>query len=168
MAEADPEEEIGYRVAWQADDERIQNDAIGFWRSHGLLQPKADPKLRAAQLCVVAYAGDTLVGVSTIQVRPLAMLKGERFAMFRCAASPGLRRAGVATQLAARSRRVIETWAATVPERRILGMACVVQGGELAAKQMHPIWPQSGLNLIGYNTVGQQVRIAWFAHATVR
>lgn len=165
MAGAD---EITYRVAWQLGDERIQADAIGFWRSHGLLPPKADPMLRAAQLCIVAYEGDALVAVSTIQVRPLAMMKGERFAMFRCAATPGLRRAGLATQLAARSRREIEAWAATVPERRILGMACVVQGEELMAKQMHPIWPQSGMNLIGYNTTGQQVRIAWFAHATVR
>jgi len=161
------DQEISYRVAWQAGDERIHNDAIAFWRANGLLPPKADPKLRAAQLCVVAYAGETLAAVSTIQVRPLAMMKGERFAMFRCAAAPQLRQAGLATQMAARSRRVIEAWAASVPERRILGMACVVQGGELAAKQMHPIWPQSGMNLVGYNTVGQQVRIAWFAHATV-
>jgi hypothetical protein len=160
--------DIDYRVAWQVRDPQIEADAIAFWRTHGLLPPKADPKLRAAQLCIVAYLEDVLVAVSTIQVRPLAMMKGERFAMFRCAATPGLRRGGLATQLAARSRQVTEAWSAGVPERRILGMACVVQGPELAAKQEHPIWPLSGMNLAGYNGLGQQVRIAWFAHATVR
>lgn len=161
-------DEIDYRVAWLARDEQIHGDAVAFWREHGLLPPKADPALRAAQLCVVAYEAERLVAVSTIQVRPLAMMKGERFAMFRCAATPGARRAGLATQLAARCRKVTEAWSATVPERRILGMACVVQGAELAAKQEHPIWPISGMNLVGYNNAGQQVRIAWFAHATVR
>jgi hypothetical protein len=158
--------EITYREVWQQGDARAQDDAIAFWRGQNLLPAKADHRLRAAQLCVVAYEGDQMIAVSTINVRNMVMLKG-KFAMFRCAASPDHRRGGLATQMAARSRRVIEAWSAQHLDRQILGMACVVQGPELSAKKSSPIWPQSGMNLAGYNNAGQQIRVAWFAHAVV-
>lgn len=158
--------EVDYRGVWQAADTRTRVDAMNFWTEYDLLNKAADPAARAAQLCVIAYEDGAVVGVATAQIRPLELLKG-RFAMFRCAVAPGRRRRGVATALAVRSRGVLEAWALANPEREVLGMACVVLGPELQAKQAQALWPLSGLGLVGYTEAGAQVRVAWFSHTMV-
>ena len=48
-----------------------------------------------------------------------------------------------------------------------MGMGCLVQGVELSAKKAQPIWPISGLRLVGYSDQGDQIRVVWFKHARV-
>jgi hypothetical protein len=159
--------ETRYRPVWLAVDTPTQVEVMTFWSRHGFLPRGADPAARIAQLCVLAHADDgVLVGVSTIQIRPVALLRA-RLAMFRCAVAPDRRRAGVATQLVVRSKAVLEAWALANPEREVLGMGCVVQGAELETKQSQPLWPLSELGVAGFNARGEQLRVAWFAHAMV-
>ena len=158
--------EVSYRAVWQASDTRSQVEAMRFWADNGLLRRGVDPAARAAGLCLLAYDAGAVVGLATAQIRPLALLR-RRFAMFRCAVAPDHRRRGVATELAVRSRQVLQAWALAHPEREVAGMACVVRGAELAVKQAQPLWPRSGLGLVGYDGAGAQIRIAWFDHATV-
>ncbi len=157
---------LTYRTVWQARDTAAQVGAMKFWADNSLLPANVDQATRAAQLCVMAYDGADVVGVATVRVRPLELLKAD-FALFRCAVAPAHRRRGIATELAARSRDALENWAIEHPKRGVRGMACIVLGAELEAKQTQPRWPRSGLDLIGYDANGAQVRIAWFEHARV-
>jgi ribosomal protein S18 acetylase RimI-like enzyme len=159
-------EEVRYRAVWQATDTKIQVEAMKLWSDNGLLPANANPAARAAQLCVLADRGGEVVGLSTVQIRPFGALKG-RFAVFRCAVAPDHRRQGVATQLAVRSRQALEAWSLANPDQDIQGMACVVRGAELAQKQSQPLWPLSGFGLIGFDSAGNQVRVAWFDHSLV-
>jgi hypothetical protein len=57
--------EITYKVAWMKDNEKIVEDAIALWTEMGALQQQVNGKQRAKMLCVVAYDGEKLIGVST-------------------------------------------------------------------------------------------------------
>ena len=158
--------EVSYRPVWLAADTADQVAAMKFWRDHDLVAGARDLSARAAQLCVLAMAGGEVIGVSTARIRPIEIMK-RRFAIFRCAVAPDWRRQGVAAELAVRSRQVLEPWALANPDQDVQGMACLVIGEELKAKQTQPIWPRSGLALVGYDTSGNQLRVAWFATAMV-
>lgn len=159
-------EDIGIIQAWRRDDPRPVADAKAFWRQLGLPQDVIEE--RAAELCIVAYLGDTLAGVSTARLAEFAPLKG-RFAHMRCAVSPAARRKDVAARIMGHTRTVLEAWAADNPEEKLLGMIAVLQSHELREKQREPLWPIYGidLNLIGYTPRGEQVRVGWFRHARV-
>jgi hypothetical protein len=158
--------DVSYRSVWQAADTQVQVGAMKFWTDHGLLPREANPAARVAQLCVLADRGGEVIGLSTVQIRPFDAVKS-RLAVFRCAVAPGERRQGVATQLAVRSRQALEAWSLANPDQRIQGMACLILGPELAEKQSQPLWPLSGLGLIGYDSSGTQIRVAWFDHSLV-
>lgn len=158
--------EVVYKTVWQDVDMTTRDDAIGFWRRLSILPRKVDERARANQLCVMAYEDGVVMGVSTILIRQMPMVR-QRFAMFRCAVDPTLRRAGLAGQLAARCRDVLEAWSAANPQQRVMGMGCVVQGAELEAKKTQPYWPLSRMALAGYNDRGEQIRLVWFSHVSV-
>jgi ribosomal protein S18 acetylase RimI-like enzyme len=158
--------DIRYRAVWQATDTAAQIGAMTFWTDNALLPPNANPMARTAQLCVLAEANGAVVGVSTAQVRSLEILRA-RLALYRCAVAPEFRRRGVATQLTVRSRQALEAWSVAHPDQQVQGMVCVVRGEALAAKRSQPLWPLSGLGLIGYEASGEQIRVAWFDHSLV-
>jgi len=158
--------ELRYRSVWQATDTADQVGAMKFWRDNELITGARDLAPRAAQLCVLAYDASEIVGVATARVRAFELMK-RRFAIFRCSVAPAWRRRGVATELAARSRDVLQAWALANPDQDVQGMACIVLGEELKVKQSEPIWPRSGLALVGYDDADHQVRVAWFDKAAV-
>ena len=152
--------------AWQKQDFALETAAIGFWRSIGVLPSRVDERERARQLCVIAYAEGEVAGLATLVLRVIPQVKS-KLAMFRCSVSPVHRRLGVAAALAVASRDISQAWAREHPEQELKGMGCVVQGAELSEKKEQAIWPLSGLNLVGYNTRGEQIRVVWFKGATV-
>ena len=159
-------EELRFIQAWRRDDPRCVADAKAFWRQMGMADDVADQ--RAGELCVVAYLGDTLAGVSTAKPGEFPPLKA-RFVHLRCAVSPAARRKDVAARIIGHTRTVLEAWAADNPDEKLVGMLAVLQSHELREKQREPIWPIYGidLNLIGYTTHGEQIRVGWFRHARV-
>jgi hypothetical protein len=159
-------EELRYVQAWRRDDARCVADAKAFWRQMGM--PDDEAVQRAKELCVVAYQGDALAGVSTGKLGEFPPLKA-RFVHLRCAVSPAARRKDVAARIIGHTRIVLESWAADHPQEKLMGMLAVLQANELREKQREPIWPIYGidLNLIGYTAHGEQIRVGWFRHARV-
>jgi hypothetical protein len=157
--------DITFRPAWGLDDPVIIRDAKELWLSLGALWPR-EVDQRASQLCAAAYVGNTLVGVSTAYLDDLAILKS-RFAFFRCVVSPQHRRQWVSYRLAPYSRDVLEKWSLANPDEKVMGMVAVIQGENYKERQHEPVWPRSTLNVVGYTKLGDQIRVAWFKHASV-
>lgn len=157
--------DITFRPAWGLDDPVIVRDAKELWLRLGVLRPQGVDQ-RVSELCAAAYVGNTMVGVSTAYLADLAILKS-RFAFFRCAVSTEHRRQWVSYRLAPYSRDVLEKWSLANPDEKIMGMAAVIEGGNYKERQREPVWPRSTLNVVGYNELGDQIRVAWFKHARV-
>ncbi|MGZ8337543.1 MAG: hypothetical protein ACXWU1_12860, partial [Allosphingosinicella sp.] len=157
---------VDLRPAWRLDDPEIEQDAIAFWSRLSLLGAGTDPARRAKELVAAAYQSDRLVGVATAWLERLEQLRG-RFAVYRCAVDPDSRRHLVSTALTVFARDVLERWSVAHPGERVLGLAAVIESRSLVERQKYPVWENTGLNLVGYDRDGRQVRVAWFAHARV-
>jgi GNAT superfamily N-acetyltransferase len=159
--------ELSLVRAWQAHDPAIAADAIALWRRLDALPAAAPPEERVKELCAAAYLGDEMVGVSTIALGPLRLLKG-RFGLFRCLVVPEHRHQGVGRKLVVYSRALLAEWSKDHPEEKVLGMAAIVESTKLDALGKNPVWTAPGvhgLTLIGYTAGGRQIRVSWFEHA---
>lgn len=151
--------------AWQRRDETIERDAIEFWTRLAILPPGTDPATRARELVTIARHGSALTGVATASIEALPALRA-RFAMLRCAVAPSYRRSRLASELIASSQPVLERWSLENPAALLQGIGIILEA-DLGDKAREPVWPRSGLTLIGYSPQGKQIRVAWFGHARV-
>ncbi|MGH7023794.1 MAG: hypothetical protein ACREEB_09410 [Caulobacteraceae bacterium] len=154
---------------WRARDQAVEADAKELWRQLSVLPEGVDPDLRAEEILSLAYVDDTLAAVSTAFIREIEFLKA-RFAMLRCIVAPAWRHHNIARVITGHSKGVLEAWSQAHPEERVMGMAGVVQNAEILRNPNIgglPIWPTSGLTLVGYTPKGEQIRVAWFEHARV-
>ena len=108
--------DLEFRTAWQRQDLNLQETAIDFWSSLGILPTQVNAQDRAQELCVVAYADDLVAGVSTAVVAELPQLRN-RFAFMRCAVAPGRRGQHIATALTQQSARVLSSWSEANPDK---------------------------------------------------
>jgi len=150
------------RPAWRRDDPEMTADAIAFWRRLSLLPAGVTPEERAKELAAAAYRDGALAAVTTLQLGRLDQVRA-RVAMLRGATDPDHRRSHVAQALAIYTRDLIERWSAEHPEERIAGMGAVIESANLRGREKEPVWPTTGLNLIGYTPEGRQLRLYWFA-----
>ena len=151
--------------AWRRDAETIERQAIQFWKSLSILPPGVDPAARAKELIAIAHHGNEFAGVATATLDELPFLRA-RFAMFRCAVAPQFRGSRLASELTIYAKPLLEQWSREHAEERVQGMAVVLEAN-LGDKSKKPVWPASGLTLVGYSAQGLQVRVAWFEHARV-
>ena len=114
------------RVAWRRNDFAMERDAELFWTNHKVLPRDTIISERLKELCVLAYSGEQLVGVSTAGVRQVAFL-GVRLAIFRCAISPESRGQRLSYAMMTRAREAIEEWSAAHREEEVMGMATIAQ-----------------------------------------
>eukprot|EP00568_Trieres_chinensis_P011423 CAMPEP_0183308202 /NCGR_PEP_ID=MMETSP0160_2-20130417/20413_1 /TAXON_ID=2839 ORGANISM="Odontella Sinensis, Strain Grunow 1884" /NCGR_SAMPLE_ID=MMETSP0160_2 /ASSEMBLY_ACC=CAM_ASM_000250 /LENGTH=194 /DNA_ID=CAMNT_0025471987 /DNA_START=86 /DNA_END=667 /DNA_ORIENTATION=+ len=157
---------VSYRSVWKRRIEpEVRDDVIKLWKANGLLPPGVSVADRLSELCVVAYEGQTLIGVSTV-VLDMMRCVGVRAGFFRCSVSPTHRKRNVATELTVRSKVVLEAWSLINPDEAVMGLGVVVESPQLSSKSREPVWPRSGLTLVGYREE-KQIRIAWFEHSTV-
>lgn len=89
-----------------------------------------------------------------------------RMAMYRCAASPSFRRSPCSLQVTNESRELMEQWSLEHPEEGVMGLAAAIESKLLARHMPSVFWPAE-LIFMGYMPNGQQLRVAWFKHATV-
>ncbi|MGK3733694.1 MAG: hypothetical protein ACI8RD_005960 [Bacillariaceae sp.] len=157
--------EITYKVAWMKDNEKIVEDAIALWTEMGALQQQVNGKQRAKMLCVVAYDGEKLIGVSTIGVypQPQVMVKA---AHFRCLIRPAYRKRNIATELALRCLQTTEEWSKENPALKIMCYTIRVETQLLFPKCRKPTW-HNKMTFIGYSEQGLPVYIYWFKHAFI-
>lgn len=158
---------INYVTAWKRDDPKQAADAKAFWDSIEQPSETADDQLR--ELCVLAYCDDRVVGATAVKFIDYPLFRA-KFAFFRCAVAPEFRRKYTATFLVRHTLTVMEAWSLEHPEADIQGIAAIFQAWELESKAIHPHWPDFNihLNLAGYTSKGEQVRVAWFRHARLK
>jgi len=149
---------------WRLHDANIERQAIQFWNTLKILPAGVDAAARAKELLIVAHRGEQLAGVATATIDDLPFVKS-RFAMFRCSVAPEHRRSGVGQEMLVRAKPMLEEWSLAHPEMQVKGMGIVLEAE--VARATEPVWPLTGLTLAGYSPRGQQIRIAWFAHARV-
>lgn len=154
---------ISYKVAWQKKDEKIMLDACSIWAEMGAIKEPSQGMKRAQLLCVVAYDGDKLVAVSTIEVgmQPQVYAK---VCYFRCVVRPEYRRRHIATELANRCLVVTEEWSKENPSYQVMAFVIRVESTNLLMKTYKPVW-NNKLNFIGYSQQGLPLYLRWFQHA---
>jgi hypothetical protein len=157
---------VEWRPAWRLRDPVIETDAKALWERLSLLPTGVDLDQRAEELVCAAYVDGEIAGAATAFVRDIDFLKA-RFAMFRCAVDPKFRAHSIARKIAGVSKDILQTWAFETTEDEVLGMATVVQSADIQAKSRSAIWRTSGLVLVGYTDMGEQIRVAWFDHARI-
>jgi GNAT superfamily N-acetyltransferase len=150
------------RKAWRRDDPEVEADAIEFWTRLGLLPNDVSPEQRAKELIAAAYKDGRLVAVSTARIEQVDFLKA-RFAMIRGATDPDFRRSNAQLALAEPSREALEDWARANPDERYAGGIAFVDPREWGDFARLPVWPESELQLVGYDQRGRQIRVRWFA-----
>lgn len=153
-----------YAWVWRKAEPKVVEQAVALWTSLGALPPGVDPFERARELCAVAYMDGEMVGVATVDVRH-SPLVGAKIGFMRALVAPQARRHRVAWDLVVQAYKDLEAWAAENPDEKMMGMGVVIQSRALAEFSRQPVWPQTGLTVIGYTKTGQQIRVAWFKHA---
>jgi len=86
--------------------------------------------------------------------------------MYRCAAAPSFRRSPFSLQVTEESRKLMEQWSLGNPQEGVMGLAAAIESRLLARHMPSVFWPAE-LIFMGYMPNGQQLRVAWFKHATV-
>jgi hypothetical protein len=154
------------RPAWRLGDGEIELAARAFWRRLNILPAGVRPEDRVKELCSVAFLNGEVAGLSTTVIEPVPFLRS-RLAMLRVAVDPAHRRRLIAVELTRHTGDHLEQWSLDHPAEDVKGLAAILQSSAFQAHQKSPVWPRSGLVLVGYTTDGQQFRVRWFNHAVV-
>jgi len=162
----EPNPDIELRSAWQLNDPAIERDAELFWLANRMLPAGVDAGKRLPELCAVAYRGDQAIAVSTASIRLIDFLRC-KLAMYRVLVSRDARIQDIASRLAVYSRDLLEAWSRDNPDQQVMGMGAVIQSRDLVKNIPEAVWPDTKLAFIGYTQEGYQMRVFWFAHATV-
>jgi hypothetical protein len=110
-----------------------------------------------------------LVAVSTVHLLDYARLRS-RFFYYRTTVDPNLRQQRLAWRLCAFCYREMAEWARSHPEEKLKGLLITIEADKLfRASRRFPVISGDGVNFIfvGYTHSGQQIRVAWFANATI-
>ncbi|MGV8995927.1 MAG: hypothetical protein ACOH12_03155 [Parvibaculaceae bacterium] len=152
-----------YVTAWRKNDPKLEADATRFWEAHELLPAGKTAEDRIKELAVLAYDGEQVIGVSTVNIRYFDMLR-QKFAFFREAIAPDYRLQSAGRDLTVQTRKAIEAYALAHLEEEIAGLAAILQAPGIGKRA---IGRQGRLALIGYTDFNEQVRVAWFDHFRV-
>ncbi len=158
--------ELTYRPAWQRHEPLIERDAEQFWLANNALPPGTSAETRLSELCAAAYSENQMVAVSTASIRMIGFLRC-KLAMFRVLVAPDVRIQEVASKLAVYSRDLLEAWSKENIDQGVMGLGAVIQSRVLVKNIPEAVYPDTKLAFIGYTQEGYQMRVYWFAHATV-
>jgi GNAT superfamily N-acetyltransferase len=151
------------RPAWRRNDPVIEADAIAFWRRLDILPSGVAPEERARELVAIAYKDGLVVGVHTVTLDRLEIVRA-RLAMLRTAVDPEHRRGHVSMALSIYTRELLELWSIDHPEERLAGLGAIIEGPNLFDRAREPFWPKTRFGVVGYTKEGRQVRVSWFEH----
>ncbi|MGV8995923.1 MAG: hypothetical protein ACOH12_03135 [Parvibaculaceae bacterium] len=154
---------ISFVPAWKKNDPKLEEDAINLWAQLKALTPDTKPEERAKSLAVVAYDGDEVAALSTLEVQYFEQLR-QKFAFVRVLVAPSSRMQQMSTNMMRQTRAVIEAYALEQPEEQIAGMGAVFQHKGMGRT---PIGAGGRTVLVGYTKRGYQLRVAWFDHFMV-
>lgn len=154
---------VTFVTAWKKSDPKLEADVIALWREMDALPKDESTDKRVKQIAVLAYDGDRLAGISSLQVHAIPQLR-QKFAFVRELIHPDYRKNLIARTLVKHTRDMIETYALHHPKEAIAGLAAVFQTPHLGKRA---IGLESGMGLIGYTDKHEQIRAGWFEHFMV-
>jgi hypothetical protein len=126
-----------------------------------LLPEGVDPARRAKELIAAAYKDGRLAAVATATLGRIDFLRA-RFAIIRGATAPEFRRSHAQLSLSAPGRAAMHAWSRQHPEEKYAGAIVFVDRGEWGDFCRLPVWPESDLEVVGYDQHGRQIRARWF------
>jgi hypothetical protein len=137
---------------------------VRFWTVHGLLD-EATARARLPEVVCVATGGDgEVVGVNTVFAERVPLIGGRRFWMYNSALLASA--AGAAPELLRTAFRALD--AAYVPDGdEPVGLCLLVGDREELRRRPEAEWTDPRLVYAGYLPDGRQVRIGYFAGATI-
>lgn len=154
------------RLALDGIDDDLREQVRTLWRRHQALAP-AEVEQRLPQVVAVVHDADgELVAVSSVDARLYPAL-GHRFFAFRCFVDAEHRRAGLAARLI---REVFDACNARHRDGQttdVIGMIAEAENPGLNRDHNQAVWPHSRFVFVGYNSLGQQVRVRYFDGARV-
>jgi len=158
---------IEFKNVWRMANANAQKGARKLWHNEtdgAMTKEMCDH--RVDLLCFVAYDGDEVIAVSTVDIQPNQGL-GCRIAYFRCIVHSDYHRKGVGSRLAVEVKKVVGEYSRENPEEKINCMGMQVFKGMLGKRGAKPFWPELNMILVGYSNDGLQARIAYFDHVEV-
>lgn len=161
---------IRYENVWKMANEKARKGAMQLWEDETKgAMPKKMQEARADLLAVVAYDGEKVIAVSTLQTE---LNRGLwcRIGYFRCIVRTEYRKKGVATELLQTCYKILSEYAKENPTERIQALGVTVEKKLCPERAAKPVWPEigTGMTLCGYNEHGMQVRLAWFEHVKLQ
>lgn len=156
---------IRFVDAWRKNDPKFEADALAFWKREDVIPDETDAAERVKQLALLAYDGDELVAITTIQVRAFPRLR-QKFAFLRGIVASNYREQHLAIMMGKPVHDLIEKHALAHPHENIAGLAAIVSSPLIGARP-NPYPNGAGFVLIGYTPYGEQVRVSWFDHFRV-
>lgn len=155
-----------FKVAWQENDQQIEQDATAFWAEHELLGSQAKPEERVKRLVSVAYQDGKMAALSTASISPLESVS-KKFAWLRVAVAPDLRRQGLMKRLVKHASDTLEEWSASHPGAEVCGIGVVMDLPMFNTGDLPAILEDPALTLAGYNEQDHKMYIYWFDHILI-
>lgn len=155
--------------AWRKEDPAFERDAKALWTRQGVTPQDSTVDERAKELCVVAYDGDMMAGLTTVALLDYKPLR-QRFAFFRVRVDDSYRRANLMRELNQETLEVMEQWSLDNPDEKVAGLMTTYVADFLNAPDRDrafrlPVSERMGLIIVGYTADNQQIRVRWFDHA---
>ena len=126
-----------------------------------MLPDDVDPAARAKELIAASYQDGKLAAVATATIARIDVLRA-RFAIIRGATDAEFRRGHAQLSLSVPSREALWSWARANPDEKLAGGIVFVDRAEWGDFTRLPVWPESELELVGYDQHGRQIRVRWF------
>jgi GNAT superfamily N-acetyltransferase len=161
---------IRYENVWKMANEKARTGAMQLWEdeTNGTM-PKKMQEARADLLAVVAYDGENVIAVSTLQTE---LNRGLwcRIGYFRCIVRSEYRKKGVATELLQECYKLLSEYSKENSGEKIHALAVSIDKKLCPERAAKPVWPEvgTGMTLCGYNEHGMQIRLAWFEHVQLQ
>lgn len=153
--------ELRYQNVWKEADETARKGVMDLWTDEfGDKMTQKQKDGRIDMICVVCYHGEKVVAVSTIAIEPNQGL-WIKIGYFRCMVHSDYRRNGIATQLVNECKAALSKFSKEHPSENLKALGATFSMGMLGDIAKKPVWPEVGLSLVGYNSEGMQVRLAW-------
>lgn len=160
-----PRREVEFVSAWPEASVSAKRDAEQYWHQYRLVSP-ADIEKRVSELAGLAYSGNELVAVSTVEQSEWMHL---RLLHYRCSVAPSYRRREITWRLTGFTFRLLEEWGQTNPDGRAAGLLVTFEAPEFIGHLGQPIITKHGMDLVfvGWNAAGHQRRVIWFKQANL-
>lgn len=148
-----------FKDVWRKNDAKAEQDAIAAWQAAGMVPAGQNPMARAKDLCAVAYDGDKLAAVSSIQVQPMQVVR-EKMAFMRAYVLPEYREQNPVPQLSATVFEAASKYAASHPNERVGGVVGLMPQGVYVEKPV----TEAGFVFSGFTPKNDRIFLRWFDH----